>query len=70
MTSSVTRYNVCVVVQDAVPEDQMKEEIMDSIQKGNFTMRILKDQRQNILKMGPVGQVMGMSPGFNNSMMA
>ena len=33
-------------------------------------MRILKDQRQNILKMGPVGQVMGMSPGFNNSMMA
>ena len=56
-------------VQDVVPEDQMKEEIMDSIQKGNFTMRILKDQLQNILKMGPVGQVMGMIPGFGNSMM-
>lgn len=42
---------------------------MDSIQKGNFTMRILKDQLQNILKMGPVGQVMGMIPGFNNAMM-
>lgn len=56
-------------IKDAVPEDQMKEEIMDSIQKGNFTMRILKDQLQNILKMGPVGQVMGMIPGFNNSMM-
>ena len=47
----------------------MKEEIMDSIQKGNFTMRILKDQLQNILKMGPVGQVMGMIPGFANNMM-
>ncbi len=58
-----------VPVQDVVPEDQMKEEIMDSIQKGNFTMRILKDQLQNILKMGPVGQVMGMIPGFGNAMM-
>lgn len=58
-----------VLLQDAVPEDKMKEEIMDSIQKGNFTMRILKDQLQNILKMGPVGQVMGMIPGFGNSMM-
>lgn len=56
-------------IKDVVPEDQMKEEIMDSIQKGNFTMRILKDQLQNILKMGPVGQVMGMIPGFGNSMM-
>lgn len=56
-------------MQDAVPEDNMKEEIMESIQKGNFTMRILKDQLQNILKMGPVGQVMGMIPGFGNSMM-
>ena len=57
------------MLQDAVPEDKMKEEIMESIQKGNFTMRILKDQLQNILKMGPVGQVMGMIPGFNNGMM-
>ena len=57
------------MVQDAVPEDQMKEEMMESIQKGNFTMRILKDQLQNILKMGPVGQVMGMIHGFANSMM-
>lgn len=56
-------------IQDVVPEDSMKEEIMDSIQKGNFTMRILKDQLQNILKMGPVGQVMGMIPGFANNMM-
>ena len=55
--------------QDVVPEDSMKEEIMDSIQKGNFTMRILKDQLQNILKMGPMGQVMGMIPGFANNMM-
>lgn len=61
--------NVMFGTQDVVPEDSMKEEIMDSIQKGNFTMRILKDQLQNILKMGPVGQVMGMIPGFANNMM-
>ena len=57
------------MAQDVVPEDSMKEEIMESIQKGNFTMRILKDQLQNILKLGPVGQVMGMIPGFANNMM-
>lgn len=62
-------YNFLCCTQDVVPEDSMKEEIMDSIQKGNFTMRILKDQLQNILKMGPVGQVMGMIPGFANNMM-
>lgn len=61
--------NILCCIQDVVPEDSMKEEIMDSIQKGNFTMRILKDQLQNILKMGPVGQVMGMIPGFANNMM-
>ena len=69
LVSQLLSLLVLLFVQDVVPEDQMKEEIMDSIQKGNFTMRILKDQLQNILKMGPVGQVMGMIPGFNNAMM-
>ena len=57
------------MLQDVVPDDKSKEDMMDDIQKGNFTMRILKDQLQNIMKMGPVGQVMGMIPGFGNSMM-
>ena len=53
--------------QEAVPEDAMKEELMDSLSKGNFTMRILYEQLANIQKMGPVGQVMGMIPGLSNS---
>ena len=40
---------------------------MDSLSKGNFTMRILYEQLANIQKMGPVGQVMGMIPGLSNS---
>jgi len=55
------------LVQEAVPEDAMKEELMDSLSKGNFTMRILYEQLANIQKMGPVGQVMGMIPGLSNS---
>ena len=54
-------------LQDAVPEDQQKEELMESIGKGNFTMRILYEQLANIQKMGPVGQVMSMIPGLNNT---
>lgn len=53
--------------QDAVPEDQQKEELMESISKGNFTLRILYEQLANIQKMGPVGQVMSMIPGLNNT---
>ena len=55
------------VLQEAVPEDAMKDELMDSLSKGNFTMRILYEQLANIQKMGPVGQVMGMIPGLSNS---
>ncbi|KAK9862886.1 hypothetical protein WJX84_007935 [Apatococcus fuscideae] len=54
-------------IQDAVPEEDMQQELMDTIQKGNFTMRILYEQLGNILKMGPMGQMMSMIPGFSNS---
>ncbi len=40
---------------------------MESISKGNFTLRILYEQMANIQKMGPVGQVMSMIPGMSNS---
>lgn len=54
-------------MQDAVPEDQQKEELMESISKGNFSLRILYEQLANIQKMGPVSQVMSMIPGMSNS---
>ena len=59
--------NIFGSLQDAVPEDQQKEELMESISKGNFTLRILYEQMANIQKMGPVGQVMSMIPGMSNS---
>ena len=54
-------------MQDAVPEEDTQQELMETIQKGNFTMRILYEQLGNILKMGPMGQMMSMIPGFSNS---
>eukprot|EP00884_Botryococcus_braunii_P010969 jgi/Botrbrau1/19874/Bobra.0663s0002.1 len=54
--------------QDAVPDaDQTQEELMETISKGNFTMRILYEQLSNIRKMGPVSQIMEMIPGIGNS---
>ena len=50
-----------------MPEDMQKEELMESITKGNFSLRILYEQLANIQKMGPVGQVMSMIPGLSNS---
>ena len=56
-----------VLPQDVVPEDQQQEELMESISKGNFSMRILYEQLSNIQKMGPVGGIMSMIPGLSNS---
>ena len=58
-----------MLLQNVIPDKEDKEELMDTINKGNFTMRILYDQLQNILKMGPVSSVMSMIPGFSNMAM-
>ena len=50
-----------------MPEDMKQEDVMKEIAKGNFTLRILREQLQNIQKMGPMGQVMSMIPGLSNS---
>ena len=54
-------------LQDAVPEEARQEDLMKEIAKGNFTLRILREQLQNIQKMGPMNQVMSMIPGLSNS---
>ncbi|CAL5220975.1 g3083 [Coccomyxa viridis] len=54
-------------IQEAVPDDETKDDIMDSLNKGNFTMRILYEQLANVQKMGSVGQIMSMIPGLSNS---
>lgn len=43
-------------IQEVVPMDQQPE-LMQKLSEGNFTMRIMYEQFQNLLKMGPINQV-------------
>uniref|UniRef100_A0A7S4LA90 signal-recognition-particle GTPase n=1 Tax=Paramoeba aestuarina TaxID=180227 RepID=A0A7S4LA90_9EUKA len=56
-------------LKDAVPKDQQnQEELMAKISQGKFSLRDMYEQFQNILNMGPLGQVMEMLPGMGNIM--
>ena len=55
-----------MALQEVVPEESKNEELMEIMQKGSFSLRILYEQFANIQKMGPVGQIMGMIPGLSN----
>lgn len=44
------------------------KELVENLQKGQFTLRDMYEQFQNILKMGPFNQIMSMIPGFNDFM--
>jgi signal recognition particle subunit SRP54 len=55
-------------IQDAVPMDQQPE-LLQKLSEGNFTLRIMYEQFQNILNMGPLSQVMSMIPGFSQEFM-
>ncbi|KAF6204949.1 hypothetical protein GE061_019115 [Apolygus lucorum] len=41
------------------------EELIEKIKHGQFTMRDMYEQFQNIMKMGPFSQILGMIPGFS-----
>lgn len=43
-------------IHEVVPKDQQPE-LLQKLSEGNFTLRIMYVQFQNILKMGPIGQV-------------
>lgn len=43
-------------IQEVVPMDQQPE-LLQKLSEGNFTMRIMYEQFQNLLKMGPINQV-------------
>ncbi|RDY12907.1 hypothetical protein CR513_02239 [Mucuna pruriens] len=55
-------------IQEVVPMDQQPE-LLQKLSEGNFTLRIMYEQFQNILKMGPIGQVFSMLPGFSSELM-
>ncbi|XP_041827173.1 signal recognition particle 54 kDa protein-like isoform X1 [Melanotaenia boesemani] len=42
----------------------------DKLKHGQFTLRDMYKQFQNIMKMGPFGQIMGMIPGFGTDFMS
>ncbi|CAK9226108.1 unnamed protein product [Sphagnum troendelagicum] len=55
-------------IDEVVPMDQQSE-LMQKLTKGNFTLRIMYEQFQNIQNMGPLSQVMSMVPGFSQESM-
>ncbi|KAK7261339.1 hypothetical protein RIF29_27648 [Crotalaria pallida] len=55
-------------IQEVVPMDQQPE-LLQKLSEGNFTLRIMYEQFQNILKMGPIGQVFSVLPGFSAELM-
>lgn len=55
-------------IQDVVPMDQQPE-LLQKLSEGHFTLRIMYEQFQSMLKMGPLGQVFSMLPGFSAEMM-
>lgn len=44
-------------IHEVVPMDQQPE-LLQKLSEGNFTLRIMYDQFQNLLKMGPINQVL------------
>lgn len=45
------------------------EELMKKLKQGQFTLRDMYEQFQNIMKMGPFGQIMSMIPGLGSDFM-
>lgn len=41
-----------------IPEDKQPE-LLETISKGNITMRVLKDMFESVLELGPMSQVRG-----------
>jgi len=54
-------------IADVMPMDSQPE-LLDKLEKGQFTMRILYEQFANIQKMGPMSSMMSMIPGLGDMM--
>ncbi|OEL23647.1 Signal recognition particle 54 kDa protein 2 [Dichanthelium oligosanthes] len=55
-------------IHEVVPTDQQPE-LLQKLSEGSFTLRLMYEQFQNIMKMGPIGQVFSMLPGFSSELM-
>ncbi|PNY12876.1 signal recognition particle 54 kDa protein 2-like, partial [Trifolium pratense] len=54
-------------IHDIVPMDKQPE-LLQKLSEG-FTLRIMYEQFQNMLSMGPMSQVLSMLPGFSSELM-
>ncbi|AES68174.2 putative signal-recognition-particle GTPase [Medicago truncatula] len=54
-------------IHGVVPMDQQAD-LVQKLSKGNFTLRIMYEQFQNALKMGPMGELVSMIPGFSSEL--
>lgn len=54
-------------VKEVINPDQQKK-LMDNLQKGEFSLRSLKEQYHSVLKMGPLDKVVSMIPGLTQEM--
>ncbi|KAK9923093.1 hypothetical protein M0R45_031527 [Rubus argutus] len=55
-------------IHEVVPMDKQPE-LLQKLSEGHFSLRIMYEQFQNILKMGPISQVFSMLPGFSAELM-
>ncbi|KAK1281028.1 hypothetical protein QJS04_geneDACA003039 [Acorus gramineus] len=55
-------------IHEVLPMDQQPE-LLQKLSEGNFSLRIMYEQFQNILKIRPIGQVFSMIPGFSAELM-
>lgn len=55
-------------LSEVIPSDQQPE-LLEKLSQGSFTLRFLYEQFANIQKMGPMGQMMSMIPGFSEELM-
>ena len=46
------------------------EELMNKLKHGEFTLRDMYEQFQNVMKMGPVGKIMSMIPGVGQDFLS
>ncbi|KAF8042774.1 hypothetical protein BT93_A1182 [Corymbia citriodora subsp. variegata] len=55
-------------IHEVVPKDQQPE-LLQKLSEGNITLRIMYEHFQSIQKMGPIGKVCSMLPGFSSELM-
>ncbi|KAI3971085.1 hypothetical protein MKW92_018076 [Papaver armeniacum] len=52
-------------IQEVMPTEEQAVEVLQKMMEGQSTLRIMRELYQNLLNIGPLGQILSMLPGFN-----